>query len=62
MVGAKSISGTNFALLIRKSPSAFRSNAKVRRLVRKFAFSDFALEPEEAPGISGDGDDDGKAG
>lgn len=62
MVGAKSISGTNFALLIRKSPSAFRSNAKLRRLVRKIAFSDFALEPEEAPGISGDGDDDGKAG
>ena len=56
------MSGTNFALLIRKSPSAFRSNAKLRRLVRKFAFSDFALEPEEAPGISGDGDDDGKAG
>lgn len=62
MVGAKSISGTNFVLLIRKSPSAFRSNAKLRRLVRKIAFSDFALEPEEAPGISGDGDDDGKAG
>lgn len=74
MVGAKSLLGTNFALAIRRAPSAFRkitsaksqesfrSNAKSLRLIRKIAFSDFALEPEEAPGISGDGDDDGKAG
>ena len=62
MVGAKTLLGTNFALAIRKSPSAFRSNTKSRRLIRKIAFSDFALESEEAPRVSRDGDDDGKAG
>lgn len=62
MVGAKSLLGTNFALAIRNSLSSFRSNAKSRRLIRKIAFSDFALEPEEAPRVSRDGDDDGKAG